>query len=69
MLDPSRRGATSLYFGSILATLACALVLQIPELVLACICVQFFAMLWYGFSYVPYGKQIIGRVCRWLVAR
>ena len=69
MLDPVRRTATVFYLGSIGATLVSALILRITELVLACICLQFCAMLWYGLSYIPYGKQLVSRVCRWLLSR
>jgi hypothetical protein len=69
MLDPSRIVATSLYFGSILATLTAALLVRSAELVLACICLQFCAMLYYGLSYIPYGKQLVGRAFRWLLSR
>ncbi|EOD12878.1 hypothetical protein EMIHUDRAFT_213104 [Emiliania huxleyi CCMP1516] len=63
MLEPQRFYATTVYLGAIVATLVSALV---PSLVVCCICVQFLAMLWYGLSFIPYGRKILGRMASWL---
>ena len=36
------------------------------SVVVCCICVQFLAMLWYGLSFIPYGRKILGRMASWL---
>mmetsp|Transcript_47375 Transcript_47375/g.157922 ORF Transcript_47375/g.157922 Transcript_47375/m.157922 type:complete len:249 (-) Transcript_47375:54-800(-) len=66
MLEPQRFYATTVYLGAIVATLVSALVLRMPSLVVCCICVQFLAMLWYGLSFIPYGRKILGRMASWL---
>jgi len=62
MVSPVRVVTTSVYLGSIAATLIAATLLQEPTLTVVAMVVQFLALLWYCLSYIPFGRKMIGRL-------
>ena len=64
MCLPVRRVACAVWMGSMLATLIVAFGFpKAGPLVLLLVVVQYAAMLWYGASFVPYGRAILRSSC------
>ncbi|CAI5742379.1 unnamed protein product [Hyaloperonospora brassicae] len=64
MCLPVRRVACAVWMGSMAATLVVAFgVPKAGPLVLLLVIVQYAAMLWYGASFVPYGRAILRSSC------
>jgi hypothetical protein len=61
MFHPDRRGATVLYLGSMVGTFTAVVVVQSGILTLVCVTLQMGALLWYMFSYIPYGRACLRR--------
>lgn len=59
MMKSHRLIASILYLVSMVATLVCAFTGQKVILIVLCIFVQFFALLWYCLSYIPYARQMV----------
>ena len=64
MFAPERRVATSLYAGSLLATLTCIFYLHSKLLTFVAICCQLCAMVWYFVSYLPFGQKALQQCLR-----
>ncbi|KAF0688332.1 Aste57867_20044 [Aphanomyces stellatus] len=63
MCLPVRRVACSVWIGSMILTLVVALTMAKPGiLVLLLVFIQYCAMLWYGASYIPYGRAMLKKV-------
>ena len=39
---------------------------QMSGLLITVVVAPFLAMLWYGLSFIPYGRKILGRMASWL---
>ena len=61
MFHPSRRHASALYLCSLCGTLLSVTLLRSAVLTLLCVCCQMGALLWYVFSYIPYGRACLQR--------
>jgi uncharacterized membrane-anchored protein len=61
MFHPSRRHASLLYLGSMVGTFVSVSALHSGLLTLLCVCCQMGALLWYVFSYIPYGRACLHR--------
>ena len=61
MFHPDRRGATLLYLASMVGTFLAVSAVQSGLLALVCVCFQMGALVWYVFSYVPYGRACLRR--------
>jgi hypothetical protein len=59
MWKPSRIIASLLFIGAMVMTLVSAFVLGIEILVLLSVLVQFFALIWYCLSYIPYARSCV----------
>nr|CCC95678.1 unnamed protein product [Trypanosoma congolense IL3000] len=57
MFDSTRWSATVVYLSSLVLTLVAAILLRSPLLTLMFMIVQYFAMLWYTLSYIPFGRS------------
>ncbi|KAG8458610.1 hypothetical protein KFE25_008407 [Diacronema lutheri] len=65
MAEHHRALSALVFVGSMLATLALTLLLSPHGLVvLACIAVQYGAMVWYIASYIPFGRSMLAGCCR-----
>lgn len=63
MFHPDRRGATAIYICSMVGTFLSVSVFQSGILTVICVVLQMGALLWYVFSYVPYGRACLRRCC------
>lgn len=61
MFHPDRRYASIAYIGSMAGTFVATAVLRSGLLALLCVGVQSCALLWYVFSYIPYGRACLKR--------
>ena len=61
MFAPVRRVASLLYMGSLCTTLVCIFYLHNKLLTSFSMCIQLFAMVWYCFSYLPFGHTMLRR--------
>lgn len=65
MFDEKRRWASAVYLGSLVLTLLAAFALRSRLVCLACIILQYAALIWYSLSYIPYGQafalRLLGR--------
>ena len=59
MFHKKRLLATLVYFCSMILTLVAALVLHSGFLTVLCCIIQYLAMMWYGLSYIPYGRTVV----------
>jgi len=59
MFDPIRIWATLVYLAAIVATIIVAVKYGQVGPVLACLLFQFCAMVYYSFSYIPYGREML----------
>ncbi|CCW70833.1 unnamed protein product [Phytomonas sp. Hart1] len=59
MMDERRRGATLLYFGTLIMSLILAF--SFKSLILCALCgfLQYLALFWYSLSYIPYGQNAL----------
>jgi len=64
MFHPSRFMSAMIYFGSIFATLYCALELQVTTLTILMIILQFGSAIWYGASYLPFAQDCLKSTAR-----
>jgi len=64
MFHPTRLISALVYFGSMAATLYCALGLQQTGLTLLMMIIQFAAAVWYGASYVPFAQNCLRSTAR-----
>ena len=65
MFHPTRKIATVLYIGSLLITLLVAFVAEFKGqaiLLLALVVCQYIAVAWYCLSYIPFARQMAGRL-------
>ncbi|KNH07000.1 Got1 super family protein [Perkinsela sp. CCAP 1560/4] len=67
MFHEKRLLATLVYFIAMVMTLVSALILHSGFLTILCCIVQYIAMLWYGLSYIPYGRSAVKSCVRGLV--
>ena len=58
MFKPVRRVAASVYLSCLVATIVVAIMYPVPLILLSIIAVQYSAMVWYGLSYVPFGRTM-----------
>ncbi|RHY26256.1 hypothetical protein DYB32_007779 [Aphanomyces invadans] len=64
MCLPIRRVACCIWITTMILTLVVALTMSRPGLlVLLLVFIQYCAMLWYGASYVPYGRALLKKIC------
>ncbi|KAH9122912.1 hypothetical protein LEN26_001398 [Aphanomyces euteiches] len=64
MCLPVRRVACCIWISSMILTIIVALTMSKPGiLVLLLVFIQYCAMLWYGASYIPYGRAILKKIC------
>uniref|UniRef100_A0A7S0YNV7 Vesicle transport protein n=1 Tax=Hemiselmis tepida TaxID=464990 RepID=A0A7S0YNV7_9CRYP len=61
MCQGHRALASSSYVAAMVGTIYSALWLRVWIMVLACIGVQFAALVWYSLSYIPFGRQLAAR--------
>ncbi|RNA28115.1 vesicle transport SFT2A [Brachionus plicatilis] len=59
MFASTRIIATIIVLISIVCTLLCAFLLKNPLLCILCVLIQFFAMLWYSISYIPFARDAV----------
>ncbi|OXB72206.1 UNVERIFIED_CONTAM: hypothetical protein H355_014947 [Colinus virginianus] len=59
MAEPSRLVTSCVFAASLFLTLFFSLFLPLPILVIACVCVQWLAYVWYSLSYIPYGQECV----------
>eukprot|EP01118_Nematostelium_gracile_P001131 TRINITY_DN1115_c0_g1_i2.p1 TRINITY_DN1115_c0_g1~~TRINITY_DN1115_c0_g1_i2.p1 ORF type:complete len:173 (-),score=24.71 TRINITY_DN1115_c0_g1_i2:98-565(-) len=64
MFHSSRFLSAMIYFGSMFATLYCAISLQTVTLTLILIMIQFASAIWYGASYVPFAQDCLRSTAR-----
>ena len=62
MFDKSRLMAAVVYFGAMVMTLVVALKLRSTLLSLVFVIVQLLAAVWYGASFIPFARNLIGGV-------
>ncbi|RHY16199.1 hypothetical protein DYB28_006401 [Aphanomyces astaci] len=64
MCLPIRRVACCIWISTMILTLVVAVTMSKPGLlVLLLVFIQYCAMLWYGASYVPYGRALLKKMC------
>eukprot|EP01119_Soliformovum_irregulare_P012079 TRINITY_DN3113_c0_g1_i9.p1 TRINITY_DN3113_c0_g1~~TRINITY_DN3113_c0_g1_i9.p1 ORF type:complete len:104 (-),score=5.22 TRINITY_DN3113_c0_g1_i9:218-529(-) len=63
MCNPTRLIATIIFLLAIAFTLVAALVLHAGLLVLVAVVIQFCALIWYGLSYIPFGRTLMKNAC------
>lgn len=68
MFDRTRIVATLFYFTTIFFTIFCAFYEGIPAdarvgIIVMCVIIQWFAMLWYTISFIPYARDYVRMVC------
>lgn len=63
MASSSRWIAALVYLAAMVMTLVSAFKIQIGLVTVACIVVQFCAMVWYCMSYIPFGRQMLAKCC------
>ncbi|KAF9616384.1 hypothetical protein IFM89_029638 [Coptis chinensis] len=67
MLDSARVYASSIYIGSVLLALICALLIHNKLLTLLAIIIEIGALVWYSLSYIPFARRMVSelfvRVC------
>ena len=59
MFDKSRLMATIIFLGLLVATLVSAFTLKIGFLTLLLCVGQYFALLWYSISYIPFARDMV----------
>lgn len=59
MLVSYRWAATTIYFVSMILTFVFALAVKIPALTIVTVIIQYFAMLWYALSYIPFARDAV----------
>ncbi|CCW63477.1 unnamed protein product [Phytomonas sp. EM1] len=59
MMDERRRGATLMYFASLMLSLVLALSFKSFFLCAFCGLLQYLALFWYSLSYIPYGQNAL----------
>lgn len=65
MFKPVRRVAALIWISSMILTIIVALTLpRAGLLVLLLVMVQYSAMLWYGATYIPYGRAMLRKCCK-----
>ena len=64
MFKKNRWIATCIYLGAMGLTLYAALGTKNVGFVLICIIIQFFAMLWYSLSYIPFARKAVKKCLR-----
>ena len=67
MFHKKRLIATLVYFSAMTLTLVSALVLHSGFLTILCCIIQYLSMLWYGLSYIPYGRTAVKTCVRGMV--
>ncbi|CAF1021253.1 unnamed protein product [Brachionus calyciflorus] len=63
MFATTRIIATIIVLASFVATILCAVLLKNPILCLIFVIIQFFAMLWYSLSYIPFARDAVKKFC------
>ena len=59
MFKPVRLIASLIFIGALALTLFAAFKLKFAPLVLICVIIQFAALIWYIFSYIPFGRTCL----------
>jgi hypothetical protein len=59
MFEETRWIATCVYLFMMIMTVVSALAIKSPALVIVCCILQYFAMIWYGLSYIPYARTMV----------
>lgn len=62
MMDPVRIYATSIYVGSVVLALICALLIHSKILTLLAIICEICALIWYSLSYIPFARRMVSNV-------
>ncbi|PWA86402.1 Vesicle transport protein, Got1/SFT2-like protein [Artemisia annua] len=62
MFDPVRIYATSIYIGSVVVALICAMLLHSKLLTIFAILCEICALIWYSLSYIPFARAVVSRV-------
>jgi hypothetical protein len=62
MFDSSRRLATGIFLGTLALTLLSAFVLKNALVTVIFCIIQYFALMWYSLSYVPFARDAIKRM-------
>mmetsp|Transcript_19132 Transcript_19132/g.45618 ORF Transcript_19132/g.45618 Transcript_19132/m.45618 type:complete len:173 (+) Transcript_19132:313-831(+) len=63
MFNKGRWIATLLYLGALVGTLYAAIGLRSTLLTMLFTILQFCALIWYSLSYIPFGQQLLSRLC------
>ncbi len=62
MFDQTRIVSTCVFLVSMIATLICAFYVDNVALIIILCFVQYFALIWYSLSYIPYARDVVTRV-------
>ncbi|GJT02211.1 vesicle transport protein SFT2B [Tanacetum coccineum] len=62
MFDPVRIYATSIYIGSVVLALICAILIHSKLLTIFAILCEICALIWYSLSYIPFARAVVSRV-------
>ncbi|KAI8909623.1 vesicle transport protein [Gorgonomyces haynaldii] len=69
MFDQSRLVATCVFLGILVLTLISAFLIKIIILTLVLCVVQYFALLWYSISYIPFARDMVKSCLGGIVGR
>ncbi|CAN1158371.1 Vesicle transport protein SFT2B [Linum perenne] len=62
MFDSTRVYATSIYLGSVVVSLICALLIHNKVLTLIAIICEICALTWYSLSYIPFARTMVSNL-------
>ncbi|XP_058100412.1 uncharacterized protein LOC131245161 isoform X2 [Magnolia sinica] len=62
MFDPVRIYATSIYIGSVVLALVCALCFHNKILTILAIIIEICALIWYSLSYIPFARRMVSQL-------
>ncbi|CAN0901838.1 Vesicle transport protein SFT2B [Linum grandiflorum] len=62
MFDSTRLYATSIYLGSVVVSLICALLIHNKVLTLLAIICEVCALIWYSLSYIPFARTMVSNL-------
>lgn len=64
MKDETRWIASLIYVVMLILTLVAAFAIKVAWLVILCCILQYFALVWYGLSYIPYARTVVKNCCK-----
>lgn len=64
MCEPVRRVACAVYLATLVATLVVACTYRSLPLIAAMLIVQYSALVWYGASFIPFGRACLAKACK-----